>query len=78
VVGTPDYGFDVSYSGAVTPANRQEDYMSVISKIALASISSQGTMGGLLVTGFVSVGCFAKAEISGSSSTHMMLLLFIR
>lgn len=50
MMATPDYSMN---AGAMTPAGRQDDYLSVASKIALASISSQGTMGGLLVTGLM-------------------------
>ncbi|PSN36005.1 Transmembrane GTPase Marf [Blattella germanica] len=35
------------------PANNSEDWSSVASKVAMASIGSQGTMGGLLVAGFM-------------------------
>jgi hypothetical protein len=35
------------------PQAQSEDW-SILSKVAMASISSQGTMGGLLVAGFVS------------------------
>jgi hypothetical protein len=51
------------------PANNTEDWTSVAAKMAMASIGSQGTMGGLLVAGFVSHICinnssFHKAVIS--------------
>lgn len=53
MIGTPDYGLDMNVSGAMTPAHNNDDYMSVVSRIALASITSQGTMGGLLVAGLM-------------------------
>lgn len=36
------------------PQAQSEDW-SILSKVAMASITSQGTMGGLLVAGFVSI-----------------------
>lgn len=50
---TPDTSLDVVQPGAMTPVQRSDDW-SIISRVALASIGSQGTMGGLLVAGFVS------------------------
>jgi hypothetical protein len=39
------------------PRNNNEDWSNVAAKVAMASIGSQGTMGGLLVAGFVSYIC---------------------
>jgi hypothetical protein len=39
------------------PSNNTEDWSSVAARMAMASIGSQGTMGGLLVAGFVSYIC---------------------
>lgn len=62
---TPDNSMDSMHTGAMTPVQRSEDW-SALSKIALASIGSQGTMGGLLVAGFVSKRCL-KDFITNSS-----------
>jgi hypothetical protein len=39
------------------PSNNTEDWASMAARMAMASIGSQGTMGGLLVAGFVSYIC---------------------
>jgi hypothetical protein len=39
------------------PRNNNEDWSNVAARMAMASIGSQGTMGGLLVAGFVSYIC---------------------
>jgi|TergutCu122P1_1016479.scaffolds.fasta_scaffold1424976_1 hypothetical protein len=39
------------------PGNNNEDWSSVAARMAMASIGTQGTMGGLLVAGFVSYIC---------------------
>lgn len=44
------------------PQPQSEDW-SILSKVAMASITSQGTMGGLLVAGFVSQECFYVISI---------------
>lgn len=49
---TPDTSIDMVQPGAMTPVSRNDDW-SIISRVALASIGSQGTMGGLLVAGFM-------------------------
>jgi hypothetical protein len=52
---SPSDSLDVTH--VKVPADNTEDWTSVASKIALASIGSQGTVGGLLVAGFVSYTC---------------------
>lgn len=49
---TPDNSYEVA-TGPMTPIHLNDDW-SLISKMAMASVSSQGTMGVLLLTGFVS------------------------
>lgn len=44
------------------PANNTEDWSNVAAKMAMASIGSQGTMGGLLVAGFVSYVCINNSS----------------
>jgi hypothetical protein len=39
------------------PSDSTDDWSRVASRIAMASIGSQGTVGGLLVAGFVSYIC---------------------
>jgi hypothetical protein len=39
------------------PSDSADDWSRVASRIAMASIGSQGTVGGLLVAGFVSYIC---------------------
>jgi hypothetical protein len=39
------------------PSESRDDWSRVASRIAMASIGSQGTIGGLLVAGFVSYIC---------------------
>jgi len=39
------------------PGNNNEDWSRVAARMAMASIGTQGTMGGLLVAGFVSYIC---------------------
>jgi hypothetical protein len=42
------------------PSDNTDDWSHVASRIAMASIGSQGTIGGLLVAGFVSYICRKK------------------
>lgn len=44
------------------PANNTEDWSNVAARMAMASIGSQGTMGGLLVAGFVSYICISNSS----------------
>lgn len=52
VMSTPDTSIDF-HGGAITPLPATSDW-SLIAKLALTSISSQGTMGVLVLTGLVS------------------------
>jgi hypothetical protein len=47
------------------PGNNIEDWTSVAAKMAMASIGSQGTVGGLLVAGFVSYICINNSSFIG-------------
>jgi hypothetical protein len=47
------------------PSNNTEDWSNVAAKMAMASIGSQGTMGGLLVAGFVSCVCVNNSVFIG-------------
>jgi hypothetical protein len=49
---SPSDSLDVTH--VKLPSNSTEDWSSIASRIAVASIGSQGTVGGLLVAGFVS------------------------
>ena len=51
-------GSHLGQPGHLMPQGANEDW-SIISRLAIASVTSQGTMGGLLVAGFVST-CFLK------------------
>jgi hypothetical protein len=47
-----------------SPANNSADWTNVAAKMAMASIGSQGTMGGLLVAGFVSYICINNSSFN--------------
>jgi hypothetical protein len=49
---SPSDSLDVTH--VKLPSNNTEDWSTIASRIALASMGSQGTVGGLLVAGFVS------------------------
>jgi hypothetical protein len=52
---SPSENFDTSHMKL--RSDRTDDWSRVASRIAMASIGSQGTVGGLLVAGFVSYIC---------------------
>jgi hypothetical protein len=52
---SPSENLDVTHTKF--PSSNSDDWSNMASRIAMASIGSQGTMGGLLVAGFVSYIC---------------------
>jgi hypothetical protein len=52
---SPSESLDVVH--VKSPSNKTEDWSGIASRMALASVGSQGTVGGLLVAGFVSYIC---------------------
>lgn len=61
-------------SSAPAFSQRSDDW-SLATKIAVASITSQGTMGGLIVAGFVGV-CYIKHIVASIESFGLILLKF--
>lgn len=56
---------------------KTEDWLGgLTSRLAVASITSQGTIGGLLVSGVVSIGFFARQNKS-MNSTQIFTMIFL-